>query len=151
MSLVILFLLVTGRITPRHLKVYGIMFLVVLLFSAGMKIYVSGTSAGKTIPTLNPFSWLVIEENETAYRIEEYGVFYGVTNETVFEKYRNIISGEAGWYLTRPDLQRLTYFSYLVIVEKNSTAITFHDPIRERQMIWYPPYYHTVTLPTQTS
>jgi inner membrane protein len=150
-SLVFTGLLIFQKITPRHLKVYAVLFLAVLLFSAGMKVYVEGTSEGRTIPTLNPFSWLVIEESSSTYRFQEYDVFGGITNEMIFEKFRNVTTEESEEYTILPEIQRLEYFSYLVIVEKNSTTITFHDPLREEQIIWYPPYYTTVVLPQTTT
>jgi inner membrane protein len=148
-SLLFVLFLVSGRITFRHLKLYVILFIMVLLFSAGVKLYVSSVSSGRTIPTLNPFSWLIIEENETSYLIEEYRVFEGITNQSIFEKYRDISPAEADPYMLFPETRRLRYFSYLIVVEKNSSAIMFHDPLREDQIIWYPPYYTTVEYPNR--
>jgi inner membrane protein len=147
MSLILVGLLLSGRITPRHLKVYGILFLAILLFSAGMKLHISTVSTGKSVPTLNPFSWLIIEENDTAYRVEEYEVFEGISRETTIGKYQNISPWEAGQVMLLPETRRLCYFSYLMVVEKNSTTVKIYDPLRKNQTIWYPPYYTTVELP----
>jgi inner membrane protein len=147
MSLILVGLLLSGRITPRHLKIYGILFLVILLFSAGMKLHISTVSTGKSIPTLNPFSWLIIEENDTAYRVEEYEVFEGISSETTIGKYQNISPVEVEQIMLLPETRRLYYFSYLTVMEKNSTTVKIYDPLRKNQTIWYPPYYTTVELP----
>jgi inner membrane protein len=147
MSLIIVGLLLSGRVTPRHLKIYAILFLAVLLFSAGMKLYVSTVTTGMTVPTLNPFFWWIIEENGTSYQLEEYGVFHGAFNKTLIEKYENISSREADPYLSLPETRRVRYFSYLMVTERTSFGITFHDPLREARIIWYPPYYTSVNFP----
>ncbi len=146
MSLVFTIFFLRGRITPRHVKIYTTLFLVVLLFSAGMKLYVSTTSTGRSIPTLNPFSWLIIEENDTAYQVGEYDIFSGISNTTIFEKYQNISPDEAAPYMHVPEVRRLNYFSYMWVVEKNSTAVILYDPLRTGQTLWYPPYYASVEL-----
>ncbi len=146
MSLILVGLLLSGRVTSRHLKVYASLFLVVLLFSAGMKLYVSTVTTGKTVPTLNPFFWWIIEENGTSYQLEEYEVFHGACNETLIKKYENISPREAEPYLSLPETRRVRYFSYIMVTKKTPFGITFHDPLREAQIIWYPPYYTSVNF-----
>jgi hypothetical protein len=47
-----------------------------------------------------------------------------------------------------PEFQRFRYYSYIIAAEKNSTTVTFHDHLRERGLLFYPPYYanYSVTI-----
>jgi len=143
-SLGFLGLLLWGRVNENHLKIYAVIFLIILLVSGGLKVYVSSNTEGRTLSTLNPLSWLVIRENNTAYTVEEYEVFWGIISQTSYVKYQNITPSDILAYDTMPEVKRLNYFSYITVVEKNETQITFSDPLREHRIIWYPPYYSQV-------
>ncbi|MDD1675134.1 MAG: metal-dependent hydrolase [Methanomicrobiales archaeon] len=145
-SLAFIMFLIRGRITWRQVKVYSVIFLVILLFSAGMKGFVAINTEGRSIPTLNPFSWLIVKENGGVYTVDEYSVLQGVTNRTVFEKYRNVTQADLERYEDLPALERVQYFSYITIAERSGDDIMFYDPLRKQQIIWYPPYYSSVRL-----
>ena len=125
--------------------VYGAIFTVLIVAGAGMKWVVHRKVRGRSFPTLNPFQWIVIQEENPSYSVMVYDMFRGVLRELNFEKYRNITPEEARRY-NSPELRRHRYFSYIETVEKNGSEITFHDPVREEGLISFPPWYPAVTI-----
>lgn len=149
LSTIFLVLLIRRKITIARMGAYAGIFIILLIFCAGTKGYVELNTQGTTVPTLNPFSWLVINENETAYSVQNYDVFHGVTNVAIYDKYTNITPSEVLKCEKVPGVQRLKYYSYIITVEKNDTAIIFHDPLREQRIIFYPRYHPNFTVHLQ--
>jgi inner membrane protein len=133
-------------LTVELAEVYGAIFTGIILVSAGMKWLVHRKAPGRSYSTLHPFQWIVIREENPSYSVMVYDMFRGVIQELNFEKYRNITPSEGHRYDRLPELRRHRYFSYISTVEKEGSEITFHDPVREKGLISYPPWYPSVTV-----
>jgi inner membrane protein len=135
-----------GGLTQEFTVMYGAIFTALIVASAGMKWLVHRKTHGRSYPTLHPFQWIVIREENPSYSVMVYDMFQGVLRELSFEKYRNITPPELHEYDQLPELRRHRHFSYISTVEKNGSEITFHDPVREEGLISFPPWYPTVTV-----
>jgi inner membrane protein len=62
-------------------------------------------------------------------------------------KHRSTSAGETLSFLTRPEVRRLRFHSYIVTVEKVGDEIVFSDPLRVSGRIFYPPHYTRVRVP----
>ncbi|MDD1657166.1 MAG: metal-dependent hydrolase [Methanomicrobiales archaeon] len=134
--------------TQELAALYGVVFSGLILISAVMTWQVHRKTRGRSYPTLHPFQWIVIRDEDSTCSTLTYDMFRGVTRERKYEKYRNITPSDVNRYDSLPELRRHRYFSYLSTVEKNGTEITFHDPVREEGLISYPPWYPSVTIRT---
>jgi len=141
LSIIFIALFALNKAGKEHIRAYMVIFVCFILLSAGMKLYVVLQTDGKTVPGLNPARWLIIEENDSAYIIQEYHLLHGVTDEKIFDKYSNVSPEEALIYRKMPEIQRLLYNSYIMIVKKDGVHITFSDPLRESGLILYPRKY----------
>ena len=146
MSIILLSLFILNKAVKAHIWAYVAIFIVFILLSAGMKMYVTLQTGGETVPGLNPARWLIIQENDSEYIVMEYHLFHGVTNKKIFEKYLNITPEEVLMYRDVPEIQRLCYHSYIITVEKDTCRITFRDPLRETGRIMYPMKYATYSV-----
>lgn len=138
--------IVTGRASISQPTLYIAIFLVVLALSAGLKFYVDDRADGMKIPTMNPLKWIIINENEGSFNVRSYDLLTGKNNLTVFDKYNGLSMGEEAVYIDMPEVRRMKYHSYISTVEKNGTKISFHDPLREKGLVWYPPYFKNVSI-----
>lgn len=120
---------------------YAAFFGLVIAFSAGSKAWAATKVKGRTIATMNPLRWMVIEDLPYDYRFYAYDFFKGASPAESYEKYRGLAPGEIKKYEAMPEIRRLRYSSYIVTVEKDGPSITFRDPIREKGYIWYPPNF----------
>lgn len=127
---------------------YIAFFGMVVVFSAGAKAWTAGKVKGRTIATMNPLRWMVIEDLPDAYRFYVYDFFKGASPAESYEKYRGLTPEEAARNEGRPEVRRLKYNSYVVTAEKKDGVIIFRDPVRENGHIWYPPGYKTYRLDT---
>jgi inner membrane protein len=125
---------------------YLALFVLILALSAMTKAYASIKTKGRTIATMNPFAWLVIEDTPEAYRFYRYDFLSGGSPVEAFEKYKGLGREEAEKNYTLSELRRLRYHSYIVTVEKNGDSVTYRDPLREEKHIWYPPYFKSYTV-----
>jgi inner membrane protein len=146
-TIVYLALILLGKAGLEQSWAYIVFFGAVLGLCAGTKCYASLKTHGRTIATMNPFKWLVIEDNSDAYRLYAYDFFGKPSPGYTFEKYKGIDRADAERYSHIPELRRLRYHSYIVTVEKNGVSITYRDPIRENNYIWYPPYFKKLSVP----
>lgn len=94
---------------------------------------------GRTIATMNPLRWLVVEDQPDAYRFYAYDLLKGATPGESYKKLIGLAPPEVKIYEGLPEIKRLRYNSYIVTAEKNGDTVTFSDPIREKGHIWYPP------------
>lgn len=140
-SVIFIALLLAGKASLDESWAYMAFFGIILGLSTGTKCYATLKTRGRTIATMNPFKWLVIEDKPDTYRFYTYDFFQKPSSGHTFEKYRGIDPTGAQRYDCLPELKRLRYHSYIVTVEKNGGSITYRDPIREGNHIWYPPYY----------
>lgn len=125
---------------------YIAFFSLVIAFSAGTKAWVATKVKSRTIATMNPLKWMVIEDKQNTYRFYIYDFFKGASPSESYEKYMGIGRVEAGRYFGRPEVKRLRYNSYIVTVEKDGSTVTFSDPIREKGHIWYPPQHKSLVI-----
>jgi inner membrane protein len=95
----------------------------------------------RTIATLNPFKWAVIEDTPNAYLYYQCDLLGRRSTAEAYAKYQGITPVDAGKNDGMPEVRRLRYHSYIVTVEMDGEGITYRDPIREKGHIWYPPYY----------
>lgn len=145
-SAVFIGLLYFRKAGNEHLILYlGAVLLFVVLF-AGIKLYAGSISDGRTIPTMNPAYWIIVDESDTAYRITCLDLISGSSEAEEFRKYTNIIQPELLSIDITPELKRLKYHSYAVTVEKYGEYIIFKDPLRENGYLWYPPYFKTLAI-----
>jgi inner membrane protein len=123
--------------------VITVMYLAVRLL---MFLYAAATVRGRRVPTISPFRWLVINEDDDAFTVRHYAVLRGFSEGRVFSKFRNTSRKESGQYLDLPEVRRLRFNSYLITAERTGPAIIFSDPLRENGYIYYPPDYKRVAL-----
>jgi inner membrane protein len=133
-------------LTQEFAGLYAAIFAGLIVVSSGMKWFVHRKTHGRSFPTLHPLQWIVIREENPSYSVMVYDMFRGVIRELNFEKYRHITPSEVRRYDRLPELRRHRYFSYITTVEKNGSEITFHDPVREKGLISFPPWYPSVTV-----
>ncbi|MGA2934418.1 MAG: metal-dependent hydrolase [Methanomicrobiales archaeon] len=146
LALVSLAVIFVRGLTHEFAAVYGAVFVGMILVSSATKWFVHRKTRGRSFPTLHPFQWIIIREENPSYSVMVYDMFRGVIRELNFEKYRNITPSEVHRYDSLPELRRHRYFSYITIVEKNGSEIIFHDPVREEGLISFPPWYPSVKV-----
>lgn len=127
---------------------YASFFALVLGMGAVAKLLIMEKTKGRTIATMNPFRWAVIEDTPDAYLFYRCDLLGRRSPAEAYEKYRDITPAEARKNDRVPEVRRLRYHSYVVTVDAGDGGITYHDPIREKGHIWYPPYYKTYFIPT---
>ncbi|MDD1700453.1 MAG: hypothetical protein LUQ04_06630, partial [Methanoregula sp.] len=125
---------------------YGIIVLLYLAVRTGMFLIVGVTLPGRKIPSINPFRWIVIRENESSYKVRNYSLFHGYSDETVFEKYRNTGARELAVASQFPEVRRLFFFSYIVTAERIGSDLILSDPLREKGYLYYPLKYKRVEV-----
>lgn len=125
---------------------FAAFFGLVIALSAGAKVWAATKVKGRTIATMNPMKWMVIEDLPNAYRFYVYDFFKGASQAESYEKYRGLTPGEAMRSMDNPEVRRLKYNSYIVTVEKNGRVITYRDPVRENGHIWYPPQHKSQSV-----
>ncbi|HTX43916.1 MAG TPA: metal-dependent hydrolase, partial [Methanocella sp.] len=122
-------------------------FALIVALSAGTKAWMASRTRGRTIATLNPFRWAVIEDTPEAYVYYQCDLSGRRSAAEPYAKYRGITPAEAEKNDGMPEVRRLRYHSYVVTVERDDGHITYRDPIREKGHIWYPPYYKNYRIP----
>ena len=125
---------------------YAAFFGLVIALSAGTKAAIALKVKGRTIATIDPRRWMVIEDLPDVYRFYSYDLFKGASPEEDYEKFKGLTLAEVAGYARMPELKRLRYNSYIVTAEKNGGTITFRDPIREKGHIWYPPDFKSLVI-----
>lgn len=128
----------------------------IVLFGATVIIYVAVRTGmfllagvilpGRKIPSINPFRWLVILEDETSYMIRYYTLFHGYSDEAVFEKFRNTDAHETGGASQFPEVRRFSFFSYIVTAERTGSVLILTDPLREKGYLYYPIKFRRVEV-----
>jgi inner membrane protein len=102
---------------------------------------------GRCVPLPNPLQWLIIEENKTSFSITRYSLSGGTTGAETFEKYSNTDMTETEKFLALPEVRRLKFHSYIIVVEKTRSGFIFSDPLREKGYFFYPPVYRRLVIP----
>lgn len=115
--------------------------------SRNSSMRIPAKNKGRTIATINPFKWAVIEDTPDAYLYYQCDLLGRRSVAEAYVKYRGISPAEAGKNDGMPEVRRLRYHSYIVTIEVDGEGITYRDPIREKGHIWYPPYYKKYFIP----
>ena len=100
---------------------YGITVVLYIAVRTGIFLIVAAILPGRKIPSINPFRWLVILEDESSYVIRQYTLFRGSPDE-VFEKFKNTDARETGLAFQIPEVRRFLFFSYIVTAERTGTS-----------------------------
>jgi inner membrane protein len=98
------------------------------------------------VPTINPFRWLIIIENDAAFTVRYYTVFYGFSGGDVIEKFSNTDAREVEPYLDLPEVRRLAFYSWIMTARRDNAAFVFSDPLREKGYVWYPHKFRQVVI-----
>lgn len=101
---------------------------------------------GRKIPSINPFHWLVIQEDERSYIIRDYTLFHGYSEEVVFTKFRNTDAHETGAASRFSEVRRFFFFSYIVTAERVGSVLVLTDPLREKGYLYYPMKFRRVEV-----
>jgi inner membrane protein len=129
----------------------GLLYAGAVLGYIGLRVLLKGymvvARQGRTIPTINPFRWLVIRETETEYIVDGWTVGRGATWTRRYPKRVGISAEEMARIDQLPEVRRLVFTSYIVTAERSGGIIRLRDPLRAEGIIWYPPHYAEVTLP----
>jgi inner membrane protein len=119
----------------------------VLAVSSGTKVFAAFKTRGRTIATMDPFKWMIIEDGPDAYRFYVYDFLKSPSVAESYVKFRGVTPEAAKKNDVLPEIRRLRYHSYIVTAEKDGDSIVYRDPIRENGRIWYPPYYKNYRVP----
>jgi len=128
------------------LALYTAIIVLYLACRTGAFLYVRVMVPGRRVPSINPFRWLVITENDAAFTVRYYTVFCGFSGGDVIEKFRNTDAREVEPYLDLPDVQRLRFYSWIMTVERDNATFVFRDPLREKGYVWYPHKFRQVSI-----
>jgi len=128
------------------LVLYAAIVVLYLACRAGAFLYVRALVPGWRVPTINPFRWLVITEDDATFTVRYYTVFSGFSGGDVIEKFRNTDAREVELYLDLPEVRRLAFYSWIMTAEKDNATLVFHDPLREKGYVWYPHRFQRVVL-----
>jgi inner membrane protein len=132
------------------LALYGTIVLLYLAVRVVVFLIAATTLPGRKIPLINPFRWLVIEENESSYTIRNSTFFRRPLKETVFEKFKNTDLQETGSSYHLPEVRRFRFFSYIVTAERKGSVLVLSDPLREEGFLYYPLNYKRVEVNPDT-
>ena len=125
---------------------YGAMVISYIAVRAGMFLIAGIKLPGRRIPSINPFRWLVIREDESSYLIRYYTLFHWYSDEVVFEKFRNTNARELAAASRFPHVRRFIFFSYIVTAERTGPDLILTDPLREKGYLYYPMKFRRVEL-----
>jgi len=142
-----LVLIVAGHVPIiAALALYAAIVVLYVACRAGSFLYVRAMVPGRRVPTINPFRWLVITEDDAAFTVRYYTVFYGFSGGDVIEKFRNTNAREVEPYLDLAKVRRLAFYSWIMTAEKDNATLVFHDPLREKGYVWYPHKFQQVVI-----
>jgi len=151
-AIAFLVFIISGRVPVlATLAVYAMIVILYLAFRIAMFLFAAAILPGRRVPTINPFRWLVIAENDTEYSVRYYTVFRGFSNVEIFEKYHNTNPGEVKNYFNMPEVRRLVFNSYIAIAERSGATLIISDPLREKGYIYYPPKFKQVVIPVESA
>lgn len=118
-----------------------------LVVRAAIFLVADAKFSGRKIPTFNPFRWLVVREDETAYYVRYCTFFSSPSKETVFEKFSGTDSREIAAAARSPEVQRFLFHAYGVTAERIGAVLILADPLREKGYLYYPPRYRRIAVP----
>jgi len=113
-------------------------------------LVMGGRGTGRLVPTISPLRWMAISETADAWTVRHTTLGRSMTDQVVFEKYRNTTPAEVGPYLSLPEVKRLIYHSYIITVAKEGDTLVFRDPLRDGGHVPYPPHFKRVVVPVRS-
>jgi inner membrane protein len=128
------------------LSLYAGIVLLYLAIRACAFLYVRAMVPGWKVPTINPFRWLVITEDDAAFTVRYYTIFYGFSGGDVIEKFRNTDAREVEPYLDLDEVRRLAFYSWIMAAERDNATLVFSDPLRGKGYVWYPHRFRHVSI-----
>ena len=132
--------------TLAQYRTWAMIFVGYVGIKALLKIFLTATTDGATIPTKNPLHWFVIRDEGGSYSIQFRNLLSGLTEPRTFPKFQNVSPAEVEQYRDLPEVRRHRYNSYITTVEKNGDTITFRDPFRTEGFTRYPFSHATVDV-----
>ena len=142
-----LVLIVAGHVPIiAALALYAAIVVVYLACRTGFFLYVRAMVPGWRVPTIHPFRWLVITEDDGTFTVRYYTVFYGFSGGEVIEKFRNTDAREVEPYLDLDEVRRLAFYSWIMAAEKDNATFVFSDPLRGKGYVWYPHKFQQVVI-----
>ena len=126
--------------------IYGSVVILYIAVRAGTFLVAGVKLPGRKVPSINPFRWLVIQEDETSYKVRTYTLFFGYSGEAEFEKFRNTDARELAVAAQFPHVRRFFFFSYIVTAERTGSVLILADPLREKGYLYYPVQYKRVEV-----
>lgn len=141
-------LFIAGLVTVQGLLWYGVVFLAYFVISATIRIAAAITIKGKTLPTINPLRWLVIEKSENHWSLKFVDLLNGhESGDHLWPEFTGMTQEEADRISDLPEVRRVRYNSCFTIASRRDNgSIVVEDPARSEGIIKYPPYYKRVIL-----
>lgn len=111
-----------------------------------LKVYVGLNHKGITIPSFNPLKWLVIQGSSEDFTVYRTGLLAGNGNVTVYPRYDGVNPEFIHRHMRDPELQRLAYYSYIMVAGSEGDTVVIRDPLREDGVLFYPPAFTRVCI-----
>ena len=128
------------------LTLYAAIVVLYLACRMGFFLFAAVLLQGRRVPMINPFRWLVITQDDAAFTVRHYTVFWGYHAGEVIEKFRNTDAREVAPYLGIAEVRRVRFYSSIMTVEKVGSSLIFCDPLREKGYLSYPPAFRRIVL-----
>lgn len=145
-SLGFLLMYMSGSASVPALTLYAAFGCVYILAHGVIKWFMATHHGGITIPSFNPFNWLVIREADDSFQVYRTGLSSRHSGVKVFPKNNGIDPGFIDRHKENPELQRLAYYSYIMVAEKEGSSVVIRDPLREEGVLYYPPSHTRIRL-----
>jgi inner membrane protein len=129
------------------LHLFGLVFCGYLGAMAALKGVAAIRIPGRTIPTLNPLQWLALEISAGICTVREWNLFSGPGEQRVYQRYQGVTGSELSAIMGLPEVRRMVYTSYTVVVSKTGDHVTLRDPLRLDGFITYPPWFKELEVP----
>ena len=141
-------LFIAGIVQISGLIFYGILFLLYLAISLTIRVAAAITINGRTLPTINPFRWLVIEKFLNSWSLKNVNLLSRAeSGNRTWPALEGVTQDDIDRVSGIPDVRRVMYNSYFTIARRlDNGEIVIMDPSRIEGIVRYPPYYSSVNL-----
>ncbi len=119
---------------------------VYILVHVLLKVFVGLKHKGITIPTYNPLKWLVIQGSSDSFTVYRTGLMAGDGKMIVYPRYDGVNPEFIHRHMNDPELQRLAYYSYIMVAGSEGDVVVIRDPLREDGTLFYPPAFTRVCI-----
>jgi len=111
-----------------------------------LKVFVSRKHRGITIPTFNPLRWLIIRKSGDSYEVYRTGLRNRPGHVKVYPRNDGVDPEYICRHSDDPEVQRLAYYSYIMVTGTEGGGVVIRDPLREDGFLFYPPSYTRVLI-----